>query len=92
MESVGLKDVGLIFQILFYILQVFNLILLARVLLSWFPNVDRSNPLIQLVYDITEPILRPIREMLPSSGMIDFSPLVVFLIIQVLLTILRTLI
>ena len=83
---------GLIFQILFYILQVFNLILLARVLLSWFPNVDRSNPLIQLVYDITEPILRPIREMLPSSGMIDFSPLVVFLIIQVLLTILRTLI
>ena len=91
-ESEGIKDVGLIFQILFYILQVFNLILLARVLLSWFPNVDRSNPLIQLVYDITEPILRPIREMLPSSGMIDFSPLVVFLIIQVLLTILRTLI
>jgi YggT family protein len=84
--------VGLIFQILFYILQVFNLILLARVLLSWFPNVDRSNPLIQLVYDITEPVLRPIRDLLPPSGMIDFSPLVVFLIIQVLLTILRTMV
>lgn len=83
---------GLIFQILFYILQVFNLILLARVLLSWFPNVDRSNPLIQLVYDITEPVLRPIRDLLPPSGMIDFSPLVVFLIIQVLLTILRTMV
>jgi YggT family protein len=84
--------VGLLFQLLFYILQIFGLILLARVILSWFPNVDRSNPLIQLVYDITEPILRPVRDMLPQSGMIDFSPLVVFLIIQVLTTILRTLI
>jgi YggT family protein len=83
--------VGLVFQILFYILQIFGLILLARVILSWFPNVDRSNPLIQLVYDITEPILRPVRDMLPQSGMIDFSPLVVFLIIQVLTTMLRTL-
>jgi YggT family protein len=84
--------VGLLFQLLFYILQIFGLILLARVILSWFPNVDRSNPLIQLVFDITEPILRPVRDLLPQSGMIDFSPLVVFLIIQVLTTILRTLI
>ncbi|MBZ0285886.1 MAG: YggT family protein [Anaerolineae bacterium] len=62
--------------------------LLARVVLSWFPNVDRSNPIIQLLYDITEPVLRPIREMLPQSSMIDFSPLVVFLIIQLLMRLL----
>ncbi len=83
---------GLIFQILFYILQIFNLILLARVLLSWFPNVDHSNPIIQFVYQITEPILRPVRELMPQTGMMDFSPLVVFLIIQVITTILRTMI
>jgi YggT family protein len=73
------------------LLWVFELILLARILLSWFPNVDRSNPLIQFLYDITEPVLRPIREFLPPTGMMDFSPLVVFLIIQVLMQVLSRL-
>jgi len=80
--------VGFVVQIIFLILWVFELALLARVVLSWFPNVDRSNPLIQLLFDVTEPILRPIREMLPQNSMIDFSPLVVFLIIQLLMRLL----
>lgn len=79
---------GFVVQIIFLILWVFELALLARVVLSWFPNVDRSNPLIQLLFDVTEPILRPIREMLPQNSMIDFSPLVVFLIIQLLMRLL----
>ena len=78
-----------ILQILSLLLQLFELALLARIILSWFPNVDRSNPIIQFLFDITEPVLRPIREMLPSAGMFDFSPLIVFLIIQVLMTVLR---
>jgi YggT family protein len=73
------------------LLQLFSFVLLARVLLSWFPNIDRSNPVIQLLYDITEPILRPIREMLPQTGMVDFSPLVVFLLIQVLMVLIPSL-
>jgi YggT family protein len=72
------------------VLTIFELILLARVLLSWFPNIDRSNAIIQFIFDITEPILRPIRELLPQTGMIDFSPLIVFLIIQVLMRLLVT--
>jgi YggT family protein len=78
-----------IIQILVLLLQVFELALLARIILSWFPNVDRSNPIIQFLFDITEPVLKPIRDMLPPGGMFDFSPLVVFLIIQVLTTVLR---
>lgn len=74
--------------IIYYLLVFFELILLARVLLSWFPNVDRSNPLIQLVFDVTEPVLRPIRDLLPQGMMFDLSPLIVFLIINVLLQIL----
>lgn len=70
--------------ILSYLLTAFELILLARVLLSWFPNIDRRNPIIQLVFDITEPILAPIRNALPQTGMIDFSPIVVILVVQVL--------
>jgi YggT family protein len=79
-----------IFNLLVIVVQIFDLILLARVLLSWFPNVDRSNQLIQLVYDITEPFLRPIRNLLPQTGMMDFSPIVLFLIIQVVLSLLQS--
>ena len=78
-----------VLQIISLLLQLFELALLARIILSWFPNVDRSNPIIQFLFDITEPVLRPIRDMLPPSGMFDFSPLIVFLVIQVLTTVLR---
>lgn len=79
----------MLFTLILLTLQVFNLILLARVLMSWFPNIDRSNPLVQLVYDLTEPVLRPVREMLPASGGMDFSPLVVFIGIYFLMSMFR---
>ncbi|MEP7290153.1 MAG: YggT family protein [Chloroflexota bacterium] len=66
------------------LLNIFQLILLARVLLSWFPNFDRSNPIVRLLYDITEPILAPIRNLLPRNLGFDLSPLIVFLIIALL--------
>lgn len=78
-----------IFQIIFLVLRLFEVALLGRVILSWFPNVDRSNPLIQLLFDVTEPVLKPVRDMLPQTSMFDFSPLVVFLVIQVLMSILQ---
>jgi len=78
-----------VLQIISLLLQLFELALLARIILSWFPNVDRSNPIIQFLFDVTEPVLKPIRDMLPPGGMFDFSPLIVFLIIQVLTTVLR---
>ncbi len=78
-----------IISLITILLWLFELILLARVLLTWFPNVDRSSPIVQFIFDMTEPILRPIREILPQTGMFDFSPLVVFVIIQLLMTVLR---
>lgn len=76
-------------NLIFLVLQIFQFILLARVLLSFFPDIDRSNSIVQLLYDITEPVLKPIRDLLPQTGMVDFSPLVVFLGISVLMQILR---
>jgi len=81
----------MLLQIVFLILNVYELLLIGRVLLSWFPNVDYRNPLVQLLYEVTEPVLRPIRQWLGGmgmSGMMDFSPLVVFLLIPVLMIIL----
>ena len=66
------------------LLQLYSLILLARVLLSWFPNVDPSNPIVRFLFEATEPILRPIRQALPKTAGIDFSPLIVLVGIQVL--------
>ena len=80
-----------IVSLLIMLLSVCQLILLARVLLSWFPNVDGSNPLVRFLYDVTEPILRPIRERLPQNSMgMDFSPLIVFVVIMLLTRMLQS--
>jgi YggT family protein len=79
----------MLLSLIFVVLQIFQLVLLARVLLSWFPDIDRSNPIVQFLFDVTEPVLRPIRDLLPQTGMMDLSPLVVFLGISVLMQILR---
>ena len=55
----------------------------VRALLSWFP-IDPHNPLVTLLYDITEPILDPLRRVIPRLGMIDITPLVAILLIQVI--------
>ena len=80
---------GAILNLIFLILQIYQLVLLARVLISWFPDIDRSNAIVQLLYDVTEPVLQPVRNALPQTGMIDLSPLVVFLGISVLMQLLR---
>ncbi len=79
-----------IVQVLLLIINVFEIILLLRVLISWF-RVDPYNPLIRLLYDITEPVLAPIRAVLPSTGMMDFSPLVAFLLLFALRSAIRIL-
>lgn len=73
-----------VIQIVSFALSVYQIILLGRVLLSWIPNMDYRNPIVRFLYAATEPILEPIRRMLPSTGGMDFSPLIVFLGIAVI--------
>lgn len=74
-----------LFLIIFWALQVYQLILLARVLMTWIPNLNYNNPIARFLYQATEPVLAPIRRALPQMGGIDLSPLVVFLGISVLM-------
>lgn len=74
--------------IIYYLLVIVQLLILARALLSWFPTIDRSNPIVRFIFQVTEPILEPIRRLLPQGSMVDFSPLIVLLIIWVLMQIL----
>ena len=62
---------------------VYNFLLLGRVLMSWV-NPMPSGGIGRLLFDLTEPILAPIRKILPRTQMIDFSPLVAFLLLQLL--------
>lgn len=70
--------------ILHFLLRIYEIILLIRILLSWIaPNP--AHPFVQIIYQITEPVLAPIRRVLPMSGFgFDFSPVIVFIIIELL--------
>ena len=57
--------------------------IVARALLSWFTN-DPRNPLIAVLDQVTEPILAPLRRVMPRMGMFDFTPLVAVLILVVI--------
>ena len=74
-----------LFLMVYSALQVYQFILLARVLMTWIPNLDSNNPIARFLFQVTEPVLAPIRNALPPLGGIDLSPLVVFLGISVLI-------
>ena len=61
------------------ILSIFYWLILIRALISWV-NPDPYNAIVQFLYRVTEPILQPIRKILPPMG-IDISPIIAFLAI-----------
>lgn len=52
-----------------------------RVILTWFPQINPYNPLVQIIYRVTEPILGPIRKFIPRMGMLDISPMIALILI-----------
>ena len=64
-------------------MQVLTAAIFVRAILSWFA-MDPRNPLIEVLDQITEPILAPLRRIVPRIGMIDITPLVAILLLQVL--------
>ncbi len=61
---------------------VFTGLLFARVIMSWvYPNPG-ANAFTRFLFEVTEPILMPIRRLLPQMGMIDLAPLAAFFLLQ----------
>jgi YggT family protein len=73
-------------QFLIVFIQLFVvalwLLVIGRVLLSWV-NPRFEGPVARFLFETTEPLLAPIRRFLPQTGMIDFSPLVLMLLLGV---------
>lgn len=65
--------------ILDFLLQAYMWIVIGRAVISWV-NADPYNPIVRFVYDVTEPPLRRIRQLVPiNMGGIDFSPMILIL-------------
>jgi YggT family protein len=65
-------------------LLIYMWIVIIRALISWV-SPDPYNPIVRFLYRVTEPVLRPVRRILPIGGIgLDFSPLIVILVIILL--------
>ncbi len=60
---------------------VLNLAIFGRAIMSWL-SPGGSDPLSAMLYQVTEPILKPLRQVLPSTGMFDLSPLVALILLN----------
>lgn len=76
-------NLALLSSFVSFITQVLTFAIFLRVLLSWVPLSPR-NPFTKLLYQVTEPILAPIRMVLPRLGVLDLSPVVAIIILQVI--------
>jgi len=77
-------------DILKTIVWIYIIALLIQAVMSWVGS-SQSNPIVPLLHSLTEPVIRPIRNIVPTIGMIDLSPLVVILLLQVVLIFVRPL-
>ena len=68
-----------ILKIIKGIFAILDLFIWARVILSWVPH-NQYNEITRTVYNVTEPLLRPLRDLIPASSMgIDISPFILLL-------------
>ncbi len=68
------------------IIQVLIWIIIIDAVLTWFPNVDRRNPVVVALRRITAPIYRPIRRLMSpeQTGRMDFSPVIAILALEII--------
>ncbi len=72
-----------LFRFLQLLCEVLTMAILLRAILSWF-SPRPTNILVNILHQITEPILAPLRRIIPRVGMLDFTPLVAILLLQLI--------
>lgn len=79
----------ILIMVVHYAVLVISWLLIVYIVLSYF--MDRYHPIRRAIDGFIDPMLAPIRRILPSTGMFDFSPLVLIILLQVIEYILRSL-
>ena len=62
-------------MLLIQLLDIYSLIVFGSVIISWI-QLAPDNPVVQFLHSMTEPLLAPIRQIMPDMGGLDFSPLI----------------
>ncbi|NLD74916.1 MAG: YggT family protein [Chloroflexi bacterium] len=73
-------------QFVAFLASFFNILILVRVLLTWIPmgSGETMRTIVGLIFAATEPILAPIRRILPPMSGLDLSPIVAMILLQVI--------
>jgi YggT family protein len=82
-----IKDEEMILRLLYILERIIVLLVLAKVILSYF--MDPYHPVRRTVDQLVNPLLDPIRRLLPTMGGIDFSPIILIILIQIVFSLLR---
>ena len=73
----------LVAHIVGYLVQFLAFAIFARSIISWFP-IDQKGPVVQGLVAITEPVLEPLRRVIPPIGVIDISPMLAMIALFVI--------
>jgi YggT family protein len=76
-----------LFRFLELLCEVLTLLILVRVVVSWV-SPGQTNALTNILYQVTEPILGPLRRIIPRVGILDFTPMIAIILLQVIATLL----
>ena len=79
-----LSFVSTFLQIIAQTLQIYSFVLIVRVLLTWFPNVDMGNPVLSTVSSIPDPYLNAFRGLIPPLGGLDLSAILAFVALSLM--------
>jgi len=69
-------------MLLFDLIDLYSVVVFVAVVLSWL-QLPHDNPLVRVARALTEPLLAPIRRVLPALGGVDLSPMVLLILLQV---------
>ena len=72
-----------LFDFLRFLCWILSLAIIVRAILSWF-SPEPTNILAVILYRVTEPILSPLRRIIPLVGQFDFTPLVAIILLQII--------
>jgi YggT family protein len=76
------SSVALVAQSLGYFLQIYTVLLIVRILLTWFPNIDFYSQPFATLGQLTDPYLNLFRRVIPPLGGLDLSPMLAIFLLQ----------
>jgi YggT family protein len=65
------------------VINVFKYVLIARILLTWLPNINWYNQPFKFLRDVTDPVMAPFQRLIPPIGGLDISPMLLFFVLDI---------